>query len=49
MTVVVLRLTAYWVEKVRTKADELAHELPDMKKEAAELLITFMELLIKFI
>jgi hypothetical protein len=38
-----------WVDHVRDKGNEANHEIVEMKKEDAELLITFVEMLLKFI
>ena len=38
-----------WVDHIRTKGNEATHEILIMKKEDAEELITFIEMLLKFI
>jgi hypothetical protein len=38
-----------WVDHIRTKGDEANHEIVLMKKEDAEELISFSEMLLKFI
>jgi hypothetical protein len=38
-----------WVDHIRTKGNEATHEILIMKKEDAEDLITFIEMLLKFI
>jgi hypothetical protein len=38
-----------WVDHVRDKGNEANHEIVEMKKDDAELLITFVEMLLKFI
>ena len=38
-----------WVDHIRTKGNEATHEISIMKKEDAEELITFIEMLLKFI
>jgi hypothetical protein len=38
-----------WVDHIRKKGNEATHEISIMKKEDAEELITFMEMLLKFI
>lgn len=38
-----------WVDHVRGKGNEANHVIVEMKKEDAELLITFVEMLLKFI
>ncbi len=38
-----------WVDHVRDKGNEANHEIVEMNKEDAELLITFIEMLLKFI
>ena len=38
-----------WVDHIRTKGNEATHEIAIMKKEDAEELITFIEMLLKFI
>ena len=38
-----------WVDYIRTKGNEATHEISIMKKEDAEELITFIEMLLKFI
>ena len=38
-----------WVDHIRTKGNEATHEISIMKKEDAEELISFIEMLLKFI
>ncbi len=38
-----------WVDHIRTKGNEATHEISIMEKEDAEELITFIEMLLKFI
>jgi len=38
-----------WVDQIRKKGNEATHEISIMKKEDAEELITFIEMLLKFI
>jgi len=38
-----------WVDKIRQKGNDATHEIPDMKKEDAEMLITFLEMLLRII
>ncbi len=38
-----------WVDSIRDKGNEATHEIPDMKREDAELLINFLEMLLKLI
>jgi len=38
-----------WVEHIRKKGNEATHEISIMKREGAEELITFIEMLLKFI
>lgn len=38
-----------WVDKIRQKRNDATHEIPDMKKEDAEMLITFLEMLLRII
>lgn len=38
-----------WVDHIRSKANEANHEIALMKKEDAEELITFIEMLLRFI
>jgi hypothetical protein len=38
-----------WVDHVRNKGNEANHEIVEMKKDDAEVLITFVEMLLKFI
>ena len=38
-----------WVDHVRDKGNEANHEIVEMKKDDAQLLITFVEMLLKFI
>lgn len=38
-----------WVDHVRKKGNEATHEIPHMEREDAEELITFAEMLLKFI
>jgi len=38
-----------WVDRIRTKGNEANHEIVEMKKQDAEDLIVFLEMLLKFI
>lgn len=38
-----------WVHHIRTKGNEATHEISIMEKDDAEELITFIEMLLKFI
>ena len=39
----------HWVDHIRTKSNEANHEITLMSKEEAERLITFVEMMLKFI
>jgi len=39
----------HWVDHIRTKSNEANHEITMMSKEEAERLITFVEMMLKFI
>jgi hypothetical protein len=39
----------HWVDHIRTKSNEANHEIALMSKEEAERLITFVEMMLKFI
>jgi hypothetical protein len=39
----------HWVDHIRTKSNEANHEVVLMSKEEAEILITFVEMMLKFI
>jgi hypothetical protein len=39
----------HWVDHIRTKSNEANHEITLMSKDEAERLITFVEMMLKFI
>jgi hypothetical protein len=39
----------HWVDHIRTKSNEANHEITLMSKDEAEKLITFVEMMLKFI
>lgn len=39
----------HWVDHIRTKSNEANHEITPMSKDEAEKLITFVEMMLKFI
>ena len=39
----------HWVDHIRTKSNEANHEIALMSKEEAERLLTFVEMMLKFI